>query len=57
MTSNALNNKEIPIYGTEINIRDWNYVEDHCSAILKVLLNGKIGEIYNIGRFSEIFYV
>lgn len=54
MINNALNNKELPVYGKGINIRDWIYVEDHCSAIFKVLLNGKIGEIYNVGGNSEI---
>ena len=44
--------KELPVYGEGINIRDWIYVDDHCDAILKVLLKGKIGEIYNIGGDS-----
>ncbi|MFX1445459.1 MAG: dTDP-glucose 4,6-dehydratase [Promethearchaeota archaeon] len=52
--NNALSNKKLPIYGEGINIRDWIYVEDHCSAILRVLLEGKTGEIYNIGGDSEI---
>ena len=51
---NALNDKDLPIYGKGINIRDWIHVEDHCNAILKVLLEGNIGEIYNIGGDSEI---
>lgn len=54
MINNALNNKKLPVYGKGINIRDWIYVEDHCEAILKVLLKGKEGEIYNIGGDSEI---
>lgn len=54
MINNALNDKKLPVYGKGINIRDWVYVEDHCSGIFKVLLNGKIGEIYNIGGDSEI---
>jgi dTDP-glucose 4,6-dehydratase len=54
MIYNALNDKELPVYGQGINIRDWIYVEDHCRAILDVLLNGRIGEIYNIGGNSEI---
>ena len=53
MVNNALNDKELPIYGKGLNVRDWIHVEDHCSAILKVLLEGKIGEIYNIGGDSE----
>ncbi len=54
MITNALNNKKLPVYGKGINIRDWIYVEDHCKAILEVLLNGRIGETYNIGGDSEI---
>jgi len=54
MINNALNNKELPVYGDGINIRDWIFVIDHCAAILKILLNGRIGEIYNIGGDSEI---
>ncbi|MFW9988878.1 MAG: dTDP-glucose 4,6-dehydratase [Candidatus Odinarchaeota archaeon] len=54
MINNALKNKELPIYGKGMNIRDWIHVTDHCDAILKVLLEGKIGEIYNIGGDSEM---
>ena len=54
MINNALNDKELPVYGKGLNIRDWIHVEDHCAAILKVLLNGKSGDIYNIGGNSEI---
>ena len=54
MINNALNNKELPVYGEGINVRDWIHVTDHCKAILKVLLEGKIGEIYNIGGDSEL---
>lgn len=54
MINNVLNDKELPVYGTGNNIRDWIYVEDHCAAIIKVLFDGKIGEIYNIGGDSEI---
>lgn len=54
MINNALNDKELPVYGKGINIRDWIFVEDHCSAILKVLMEGNPGEIYNIGGDSEI---
>ena len=54
MINNALNDKKLPVYGQGINVRDWIYVEDHCQAILDVLLNGRIGEIYNIGGNSEI---
>jgi dTDP-glucose 4,6-dehydratase len=54
LINNALNNKSLPIYGKGINVRDWIHVKDHCKAILKVLLEGRIGEIYNIGGDSEI---
>jgi len=46
--------KEIPIYGTGKNIRDWLYVEDHCLAIEKILHDGKKGESYNISGNNEI---
>jgi len=46
--------KEIPIYGTGKNIRDWLYVEDHCLAIEKILYHGKKGESYNISGNNEI---
>lgn len=52
--NNALNGKKIPVYGEGVNVRDWIYVIDHCKAILSVLLDGKIGETYNIGGDSEI---
>ncbi len=51
---NALNNKDLPVYGNGLNIRDWIYVKDHCIAIDLVLHNGKLGEIYNIGAGNEI---
>ena len=50
----AINNKNIPIYGTGKNIRDWIFVEDHCDAIIDVLLKGKSGESYNISAGNEI---
>jgi dTDP-glucose 4,6-dehydratase len=50
---NALNDKEIPLYGDGLNIRDWIYVEDHCLAIQMVLEKGVIGEVYNIGGSEE----
>lgn len=53
MIINAINNKPLPVYGDGLNVRDWIYVEDHCSAILEVLENGKIGEVYNIGAENE----
>ena len=51
--TNALDNKNLPIYGDGKNIRDWLYVEDHCEAIIKILANGKPGETYNIGGSCE----
>mgnify|MGYP006234562717 FL=1 len=51
--TNALENKNLPIYGDGKNIRDWLYVEDHCEAIIKILENGKPGETYNIGGSCE----
>ena len=53
MVSSALSDKLLPVYGKGLNVRDWIFVEDHCSAILKVLLYGTNGEIYNIGGDSE----
>ena len=50
---NALNGKEITIYGDGSNIRDWLYVEDHCDAIYNLMTKGKVGEVYNIGGNSE----
>lgn len=50
---NALKGKSLPIYGNGKQVRDWLYVEDHASAILKVALNGKINETYNIGGNNE----
>ena len=46
---NILNNKPLPIYGKGTNSREWIYVKDHCDALIKVFLKGKIGEFYNIG--------
>ena len=54
MLNNAINDRELPVYGKGINIRDWIFVDDHCSAILKVLMEGRIGDVYNIGGDSEI---
>ena len=50
---NALDNKEIPIYGDGENIRDWLYVEDHAEALIEVLTRGRIGEKYCIGANEE----
>ncbi|MFC0470036.1 dTDP-glucose 4,6-dehydratase [Halalkalibacter kiskunsagensis] len=51
---NAINNKQIPLYGDGLNIRDWLFVEDHCSAIYTVMNHGKAGEVYNIGGSNEM---
>lgn len=53
MISRALENKALPVYGKGENVRDWLYVEDHCSAIDLVIRNGKVGEVYNIGGHNE----
>jgi dTDP-glucose 4,6-dehydratase len=50
---NALEGKPLPVYGDGMNVRDWLFVEDHCSAIRTVLDKGRIGETYNIGGNSE----
>ena len=50
----CLRQKPIPIYGDGSNIRDWLYVEDHCSAIDRVIRKGRIGESYNIGGNTEL---
>jgi dTDP-glucose 4,6-dehydratase len=51
--SNLLNNKQVPVYGDGLNVRDWLYVYDHCSAIDAVMHKGKLGEVYNIGGNNE----
>ena len=53
MIINAINDKPLPVYGDGKNVRDWLYVEDHCSAITAVLDKGAIGEVYNIGGENE----
>jgi dTDP-glucose 4,6-dehydratase len=52
--TSLIDNKKIPLYGNGQNYREWLHVEDHCRAILKVLTNGKSGEIYNIGGGTEL---
>ena len=51
---NILNNKPLPIYGDGTNSREWIYVKDHCEALIKVFLKGKIGEFYNIGSNKNL---
>ncbi|MEG2677892.1 MAG: dTDP-glucose 4,6-dehydratase [Oscillospiraceae bacterium] len=53
MINNAKTKKSLPIYGDGMNIRDWLYVEDHCKAIDMVALNGRAGEVYNVGGHNE----
>ncbi|KPL22262.1 MAG: dTDP-glucose 4,6-dehydratase [Phycisphaerae bacterium SM1_79] len=53
MINNALNDKELPVYGDGLYVRDWLYAYDHCTAIWKVLTEAPPGEIYNIGGCNE----
>lgn len=53
MISRALADQTLPVYGQGNNVRDWLYVEDHCSAIDLIIRGGRIGEIYNIGGHNE----
>ena len=53
MIVNALHDKPLPVYGKGENVRDWLYVEDHCSAIDLIVRNGTVGEVYNIGGHNE----
>ena len=53
MVLNAAAAKDLPVYGDGLNIRDWLFVEDHCSALLAVLRGGHVGQKYNIGGLSE----
>jgi dTDP-glucose 4,6-dehydratase len=53
MVTNALEGKELPIYGDGKNIRDWLHVKDHCAAIDLVIHKGRPGEVYNIGGHNE----
>ena len=51
--SRALADESLPVYGTGENVRDWLYVKDHCIAIDKVIHDGKVGEVYNVGGHNE----
>ena len=53
MIANALNDQPLPVYGKGENVRDWLYVLDHCIAIDRIIRDGKVGEIYNIGGHNE----
>lgn len=54
MITNALADKKLPVYGDGRNVRDWIHVEDHCRAIVAVLLEGRPGQVYNIGADAEL---
>lgn len=54
MIANALNDKPLPVYGEGLNVRDWLYVEDHCKAIDRIIHDGRVGEVYNIGGHNEM---
>lgn len=54
MISNALEGKPLPVYGDGMNVRDWIYVEDHCSAIDVIIQRASSGEVYNIGASNEL---
>ncbi len=54
MIVNALRDIPLPVYGDGLNVRDWIHVEDHCAAIFAVLLEGKPGEVYNVGGDGEM---
>lgn len=53
MIHNALQHKELPVYGDGLNVRDWLYVDDHCKAIDMVLQRGRLGNAYNVGGHNE----
>ncbi|MCB0701260.1 MAG: dTDP-glucose 4,6-dehydratase [Candidatus Kapaibacterium sp.] len=54
MIMNALSDKDLPVYGDGMNVRDWIYVDDHCQAILEVFEKGRVGQVYNIGAENEM---
>ncbi len=53
MINNALHDRELPVYGEGLNVRDWLYVPDHCLGILAVIEKGRPGEVYNLGGHNE----
>ncbi len=57
MIAKALGGEELPVYGDGKNVRDWLYVDDHCSAILAVLEKGRDGEVYNVGGNNEWYNI
>jgi len=54
MISKAVQDERLPVYGDGLNVRDWIHVEDHCAAVAAVMLEGRAGEVYNIGADSEM---
>ena len=54
MITSALADRKLPVYGDGLNVRDWIHVEDHCRAVMAVLLEGRAGEVYNIGADAEM---
>ena len=54
MINNMLEEKPLPVYGDGLNIRDWLFVKDHCSAIYDIIEKGSVGETYNIGGENEL---
>jgi dTDP-glucose 4,6-dehydratase len=52
--TNLIEGQKVPVYGNGMNVRDWLHVDDHCRGIHKVLMNGRSGEIYNIGGGREL---
>jgi dTDP-glucose 4,6-dehydratase len=54
MITKALRDEKLPVYGDGLNVRDWIHVDDHCAALLAALLDGRPGEIYNVGSDSEL---
>ena len=52
--TNLIEGKKVPLYGTGENVRDWLHVDDHCRGIYSVLMNGRSGEVYNIGGGREL---
>ena len=52
--TNLLEGKRVPVYGTGRNVRDWLHVDDHCRGIYKVLIDGRAGQVYNIGGGREL---
>jgi dTDP-glucose 4,6-dehydratase len=52
--TNLIEGKKVPVYGTGENVRDWLHVDDHCRGVYSALMNGRPGEVYNIGGGREL---